>query len=109
MMYSHDNGLGIYANAAVAILAGTRAYNATYTDSFTNNFKFNSSITGVVPALDAKLGAQYHHALAQGELTLDAGWMWVNYFNVQETLASNTNDFGLQGLYFGLKWLGSLA
>ena len=50
MMYSHDNGLGIYANAAVAILAGTRAYNATYTDSFTNNFKFNSSITGVVPA-----------------------------------------------------------
>ena len=109
MTYDLNHGLGIYANAAAGILAGTRSYNATYTDSFTNAFRFNASNTAVVPMIDTKLGAKYTHPVAQGDLTFDAGWMWVNYFNIQETLAANINDFGLQGLYFGLKWKGNMA
>ena len=53
---------------------------------------------------------QYKHNIGVGDLTLDAGWMWINYFNTANSLGSGLldNDFGLQGLYFGLKWLSNL-
>ena len=58
--------------------------------------------------------------MAQGDLTLDVGWMWVNYWNVVQsapkvagTFHSGNNtqegDFGVQGLFFGLTWLGNVA
>ena len=57
----------------------------------------------------------------QGDLVLDVGWMWVNYFNAQQFGANvglvgtganrgivSSSDFGEQGLNFGLKWIGSI-
>ena len=56
--------------------------------------------------------------MALGDLTLDVAWMWVNYFNATQVIQSKVagatappqvvvGDFGLQGLYFGLHWLGN--
>lgn len=110
LSYDWGNGLGIYANGATALLAGTRSYSATYSDNLTNDLAFSVSKTAIVPALDAKLGATYTYAMAQGDLTLDAGWMWVNYFNARSTVDSDaTGEFGLQGPFIGLKWLGNVA
>ena len=109
MSYDWGNGLGIYANGATAILAGTRSFSATYTDSLANAVAFNESRTAIVPVVDTKLGATYTYAMAQGDLTLDAGWMWVNYFNVRSNVEGDVSDFGLQGPFIGLKWLGNVA
>ena len=109
MSYDWGNGLGIYANGATTLLAGTRSYSDTYTDNLGNAVISNQSRTAVVPALDAKLGATYTYAMAQGDLTLDAGWMWVNYFNVRANAQNDVSDLGLQGPFVGLKWLGNIA
>ena len=103
MRYGLGNGFGIYGKAATAILAGTS----------TNSIYVYNSATAIVPEVEGKLGIDYTAALAMGDLTLDLGWMWVNYFSVAQatpaTLANSTQrDFGLQGLYFGMKWLGNV-
>jgi len=66
-----------------------------------------------VPELEAKLGLNYGYALAQGQLSVDAGWIWVNYFNPM-VIASRyafdgveQSNFGVQGPFFGLKWMGN--
>ena len=110
MSYDWGNGLGIYANGATAILAGSSAYSASLTNVATGtSYSVSHSRTQIVPELDAKLGATYTYAMAQGDLTLDAGWMFVNYFNVHRTVEGTTNDFGLQGPFIGLKWLGNVV
>lgn len=110
MSYDWGNGLGMYANAATGLLAGTRSYNNTYQDSLGNNIYSRLSRTAVVPTMDAKLGITYTYAMAQGDLTLDAGWMWVNYFNAHNNpVNGTTSDFSLQGVNFGLKWMGNVA
>lgn len=118
MVYGWGNGLGIYANGAAALLAGSSKFTNNYyavrsAAPTTVNFSVTGSSTMVVPVLDAKLGATYTYAMAQGDLTLDAGWMWVNYFNVQQStvtgLSPANNDFGLQGPFVGLKWMGNIV
>lgn len=111
MSYDWGNGLGIYANGAGAVLAGTTKVNNTLAlDAIGNSVSTNISAMRVVPELEAKLGATYTYAMAQGDLTADVGWMWVNYFNIANSgLGVGDTDFGLQGLYFGLKWLGNVA
>lgn len=109
MAYDWGNGLGMYANAATGLLAGTSAYQATFEDSRGNSRSGSSSKTTVVPLMDAKLGATYTYAMAQGDLTVDAGWMWINYFNAHQKFNGDTADFALQGPFVGLKWLGNIV
>lgn len=111
MSYDWGNGLGIYANGAGAILAGSSKFTNILAVNGTNLITTNGSSTVIVPELEAKLGATYTYAMAQGDLTLDAGWMWVNYFSVinADLIGGNKSDFGLQGPYIGLKWLGNVA
>lgn len=106
MLYQWDNGFGVFAKGAAAVLVGDS--DAYATTSFTTN-PFTPTATGskhnsVVPELEADIGAQYGFALGQGDLNLHAGWRWINYFNVQTNAASDAN-FSLQGPYVGLKWL----
>lgn len=109
MSYDWGNGLGIYANGATSLLAGTRSYSLSYSNSVGGAQYFSESRTAIVPELDAKLGVSYTYAMAQGDLTLDAAWMWINYFNVRTNVAGNVDDFALQGPMFGLKWTGNVA
>ena len=70
----------------------------------------NASKTSAVPELEAKIGGKYSHQLAQGVLTIDAGWMMTNYFNTISSIhVADDSDFAVQGPYAGLKWLGNLA
>lgn len=116
MAYDWGNGLGLYANGAATLLAGSNKYSTTTTDYTTlQTVTVNGSATTVVPELEGKLGATYTYAMAQGDLTLDAGWMWVNYFNAISSHGSDINsaattaNFGLQGPFIGLNWLGNIA
>ena len=119
MGYDWGNGLGVYANGAAALLAGTSKVSNSYTLSTGTSTQNSASKTTIVPELEAKLGLKYGYAMAQGDLTLDVGWMWVNYFNATQSINSTAvaatsyqaigGDFGLQGLYFGLNWLGNVA
>src|SRR3990167_1166515 len=121
MYYDVGNGFSVYGKAAAAILVGTSQFNATNTT--TNNTPLNytsGSKTAIVPNLEGKLGVKYTCAVAQGDLTGDIGWMWENYFNAQDVNYNVGGDLGpnianvqesafaLQGLYFGLKWMGNV-
>ena len=133
MNYDLGNGFSAYGNGAGGILVGSGGFNQSITayNGTTGAASFNGSKTTLVPELEAKLGLKYNYNLAamgfvpQGDLVLDVGWMWVNYFNAQqfganEGIAAGTtgqgvtrgvvssSDFGEQGLNFGLKWIGSI-
>lgn len=70
-----------------------------YIKSYVNN-------TLVVPEVDGKIGMAYTHPLAQGELSLDIGWLWVNYMDAlaAPVYPALLGNFAAQGAYFGLKW-----
>lgn len=119
MQYNFGNGFAIYGNGATALLIGDSKFNtyAANTGLFSNGTTLatSGSRTTMVPELEAKLGAKYTYAMAQGDLTLDAGYMWVNYFNanhaaypVLANAAVRESNFALHGPYVGLKWVGNV-
>jgi hypothetical protein len=116
MSYMLGNGFAVYANGATALLIGE--------GKFTSSIGLlpalltpvvgvpgHGSKTSMVPEMEAKLGAKYTYAMAQGELTLDAGYMWVHYWNANHMLVGHNDgtfearehDFSLNGPYVGLK------
>ena len=115
--YEWGNGVGVYATGALSVLAGSSKASSTVTDwnKAENGYVFSLSQARVVPELDAKLGAMYTYAMAQGDLSLDIGWMWAHYTNALFggdyilQAKPQSYDFGIQGLYFGMKWIGNVA
>lgn len=115
MSYDWGNGFSVYANGASALLVGQSKFNDNFTvgtPAFGTFFGGNGSKTEIVPELEAKLGIQYGYTMAQGNLTLDAGYMVVNYFNAlhgSDTFTSNLDqsDFAMHGPYVGLKWVSN--
>ncbi|WED43023.1 Lpg1974 family pore-forming outer membrane protein [Legionella cardiaca] len=111
MQYNFGNGFAIYGNGATALLVGDSKFN---TSTGFGGFVVNStsgSKTSIVPELEAKLGAKYTYAMAQGDLTLDAGWMFVDYINANHFinfLGNRESNFALQGPFAGLKWVGNV-
>lgn len=120
--YEFGNGFGVYAKGAAALLIGTAKQdvsgylNLAFPQSFSTGNYVQKNTSVVIPELEAKLGLKYDYATTQGIWEVDAGYMWINYFNslVSQTgsglagSASSTStnaNFNLNGLYFGLKWV----
>ena len=118
LTYDWGNGLSVYADGALSVLAGTTKNSRTATQTSTTVFTgiSSNSAANVVGELDAKLGVMYTYAMAQGDLSLDLGWVFADYLNALKSTDTNTlavantdSSFGIQGLYFGLKWVGNVA
>jgi Legionella pneumophila major outer membrane protein precursor len=123
--YDMKNGFSLYANTALALLVGTSDFNALLTvapgtPATAGTFTASASKNHVVPEVEAKIGGKYSHAMAQGNLTVDAGWMFVNYFNAQHAIGVAgglaapglgavifETDFAVNGPYVGLHWVGN--
>jgi len=106
MAFDLGNGLAVYGNGATSLLVG----NSKFTDAGLLSGTDVASAGHkdvMIPELEAKLGAKFGYATAEGELALDAGYMWVNYFNAYH-VAADTTDFALSGPYVGLKWVGNV-
>lgn len=105
MSYQLGNGVAMYANGATALLIGDSKFNINNLNgtTFVNGTKRN-----MVPEMEAKLGLTYTYAMAQGNLSLDGGYMWVNYFGPHHALAFDDKDFALHGPYLGLKYVGNV-
>lgn len=132
LSYVFGNGVSIYGKAAASLLIGhTNWSGAKVGNQVGRRINFNTecwsgSSTRLVPELEGKLGATYTWAMSYGDVTFDIGYLWLNYFNAldgrhedndafNETITGGRsdkrgiNDFALDGLYFGLKWLGNVA
>ncbi|MDF1677711.1 MAG: Lpg1974 family pore-forming outer membrane protein [Legionellaceae bacterium] len=106
------DGWGVYLNGAVGLLAGVNHFRSWVaggaSTSTTGSFSMMSN--QVVPEIDLKLGLDYTRTALKGDLTFDAGWMWVDYISVIAAGRSIGNgNVSFQGLYFGMKWSGSVA
>ncbi len=124
--YNWGNGFAMYAKGATTLLVGSQKFTDTYSAAqlpFTvGTASTTGSTTAIVPQLEGKLGATYTYAMAQGDLSLDLGWMWVNYFNALSESGTFPNiivgssvgvttqsNFAVQGPFVGLKWVGNIA
>lgn len=124
LMHKFSSGLAVNGTLAASVLAGTNtsslinvvdAPTGTATNSVGLPVVLGQSIVGshavIVPELDAKLGVSYDYAMANGDLYADIGWLWANYFSPLYNINANyaSQNFGLQGLYFGLRYAGNMV
>ncbi|MFY7697773.1 MAG: Lpg1974 family pore-forming outer membrane protein [Legionella sp.] len=111
--YELGNGLAMYAKGASSILSGTSRTKSNVTPELATALDVRQqeslSRTVIVPEVEAKLGMTYTWAMSQGDLSLDVGYMWVNYFNAQQTATNTDSNFGLSGPFAGLKWVGTVV
>jgi hypothetical protein len=109
MSYQLGNGLAMYANGATALLIGDSKFDYANLAVLPATYLYaNGTRHNMVPELEAKLGLTYTYAMAQGNLSLDGGYMWVNYFSPTHALNLADNDFSLHGPYVGLKYVGNV-
>jgi hypothetical protein len=118
MAYLFANNFNVYAKGAVALLVGkTKSYRTAVDFSYSRGFWIfdvpaaAESLWTVTPEIELKLGAGYTHAIAKGEITLDGGYMWVDYLKVHRAIGNGfiySADFAVSGPYLGLKYVGNL-
>ncbi len=105
------NGLSLYAMGAMSILAGPAKADLP--------ILLNGNVIGgnradkvhYVPTLEGKLGGNYTFHMAQGDLSIDAGYMWLDLRGTYLVPSPSGADiqecntsFGAP--YLGFKWVG---
>ena len=123
------SGLGVYAKAAGSTLVGSANQSiGGYRDFFSPNPKYGLVVFGipnytssyhsvVVPQLEAKLGVTYDFEIAQGNVGIDLGYLWMNYLSAINTYTGigivsssvgipGSSNFNLNGAYLKLNWAG---
>lgn len=117
MTYNFGNGFAVYGNGAVAVLAGSSKF-TDFNAVVPRTEERTGSKHAVVPMLEAKLGGKYTMAMGSGDMTLDVGYMWVDYMNAQH-IANATDaidpfkvnaetDVAFHGPYVGVKYVGAM-
>lgn len=104
--YMIGNGFALYGNGATALLIGTSKFNDALIVNGNVIVAAHGNKTAMVPMVEGKLGAKYMMPLAQGDLTLDAGYLWINYFQANHVAPVVESNFAADGVVFGLKWMG---
>ncbi len=105
--YDFGNGFALFANGAVSIL------NAKYSEHVDlaivqdghHGINFTDGMTRhmTTTATDARIGAMYTHAMAQGDLTIRGGYQVNNFINAN----NGVSDLSWDGWFIGLKWVGN--
>lgn len=104
-------GFAIYSKGGGALLAG-----ANKSRNFQNRQILNlASYDALIPELEIKLGLKYTYDLAENNVIIDGGFMWLNYFNafyeitpiINPTRLTESN-YGLYGPYVGIKFVGNI-
>jgi len=91
--YDFGNGFALTGGGDIAMLVGKTTRNGNTSDSATTFF-----------GLGSKVGVKYTQAMAQGDVTLDLGYQ----VNVWDADGARVNgDVSLDGIYFGVKWVGN--
>jgi hypothetical protein len=105
MSYDFTSQFALYGKAAVAMVVGNVVF-----DNNTLTAGAHASSFQVIPELEAKLGGTYTYGMSRGDLILDAGYMFTNYFSVLTQLPPtnlSSSSFAFQGPYIGLKYIGN--
>lgn len=105
MSYDWSNAFGVYANGAMALIVGRTKSLSGDIGPTRRSLEFEG-YTVIIPTFDIKAGAKYTYETIYGRATLDAGYMVINYFQPLGGGIYGRADFGLQGPYIGIKWLG---
>lgn len=113
LFYTWGYGFTTYAKAAAAVFVGPSKFNIVTSGIEDSPGVSRGKSNILVPELEGKLGVKYTYAMPQGDLSLDAGYMWVDYIGAQSVVSAfsalnGSSDFGVNGVYFGLKWIGSV-
>ena len=105
LRWESDWGLSVYGRGNLGLMYGPGKSNE-YIKNVSMDLVsiYNASLSKIVPTLDGQLGAACQFEVTQGLLSLDLGWQWNSY---QGALMETA--FSIQGLFFGLKWIGTLA
>lgn len=103
LAYSVGYGLSIYGNVAAALLLGDSKTNGNLL--LTGGVLTTASKLTMVPELELKTGVKYKYSMAKGDLTFDAGYLWLNYFNAQHAITDlpSESNVGFTGPYAGVK------
>ncbi|MCH9755682.1 MAG: hypothetical protein K0U37_00620 [Gammaproteobacteria bacterium] len=110
--YHFEHGLLAYIKGATGLYAGTSRYFMQPNNTPRERTTRIGESMNIVPELEAKLGVTYTYSNIHGDLSLDGGWLWINYFNSimdADDDKVHVANFGFQGPYLGLKWAGNLA
>lgn len=114
-----DTGFKVFGNYAVSALVGTlksqidvdqRTVVQVGVDDpqlVDVKSRLTGSLRSIVMGLETKLGVEYTHAMAAGDLSVYAAWQANIYQSILQQSNGNQN-WGYQGPSIGFKWVGNV-
>jgi hypothetical protein len=106
LIYGLTKKIAVYGKFASALLVGKSEVNDLTGAGIIPSYR--ASTLKVVPEIEGKLGVNYTHNTAQGNLVFDVGYTIANYFSVFEKPQNirPSSNIAFQGPSVGVKWMG---